>query len=284
MPDLRVLTWNSSGEADGRGAQLALVTNLVNGAAAAAGNVPVQLVTIQEAANAPGSISAALNNGPPFNVFVQPEGFCSEYLPPPAQPFRVGNTRSYRIAWLVNDPAPANNLVAVGAPALVNLDPNNDAGVNGYINGLGFAPGAVGAVRTAAGNMRWPVYQRFTYAGCNVHFFTWHASLRASWLGANYTGLNYLGFPEGFLFFQNSTFYNNIVGGLGGNDVIIIAGDLNITQAQIANPAFFAPYVGVTANLTHIIAHCPTGAAVNQNVAYMTPFPPHTILTARVQW
>ncbi|MCB1053693.1 MAG: hypothetical protein KDC71_24025 [Acidobacteria bacterium] len=285
MVDLRVLTWNSGGEADGRGATLA---NDVIGTNNHWGGVPVQLVTIQEANVGGGSIAAALANGPPFNTFIQPQGFCREHLPAPAQPYRVMPSKAYRVSWLNTDPVAGNNIPTVPAvPALVNLDPANDAGVNAYIINLNLGPLPDASVRQAAGNMRWPVYQLLNRAGRAVHFFTWHAPLRANWLGADVLGipLQGPGLSIAFTLFQNSTFYTNIMNNLALNDLVVIAGDLNITGPDLANPVFFPNYIGVSENLTHILAYSPNNNMVaNQNLAAVTPFPPHTILTARIQW
>ncbi|VAW42174.1 hypothetical protein MNBD_CHLOROFLEXI01-3343, partial [hydrothermal vent metagenome] len=184
MPDLRVLTWNSGGEADGRGAFLTLTVNLTN--AGFAGNVPVQVVVTQEANVAGGSIAAALANGAPFNTFVVPQGFSREHLPIPAQPFRVVPSRAYRLSWLANDPVPGNNLATpAGNPALVPLDPAMDGGVAAFIMGLGLAPVMLANVVQAAANCRWPIYRHLTFAGPpvqNIHFFSWHAPLLANWL------------------------------------------------------------------------------------------------------
>ncbi len=285
MVDLRVMTWNSGGEADGRGATL---VNSVQQTNLHFGGVPVQLVTIQEANVGGGSIQAALGNGPPFNTFVQPQGFCREHLLPPAQPYRVGLSKAYRVSWLVNDPLMGNNLgPGAAGPGLVNLDPMVDAGVNAYIINLNLVGHPNAAVRQAAGNMRWPVYQMLTYQGRVVHFFTWHAPLRNNWLGADILPVALQGpaLPIAFEFLQNSTFYTQIIANLNLNDAVVIAGDLNLSFNDIQNPLFFPNYTGVTENLTHILSFSPNGnTAVNQNLAHVTPFPPHTILTARIQW
>lgn len=294
MPDIRIITWNSSGEADGRGATLTASATAINGAffnPAVAGSVPVQIVTTQEANAGGGSISAALAaGGGPFANFINPHGFIREHVPPGAgQPLRVGVSKAYRLAWMNTHPTAALNIgpaAAVAAPALVNLDPAVDAGVNAWIAGLGLSPAIALAVTQAAANMRWPVHQALTYAGVNVHLITWHVELRANWLGANIYGpIVNQGLPEAFMFFQNSTFYAAMMAGLGANDLVIIAGDLNATAAEINNPLFFNNFVGITDNLTHILAYSPNGLMnLVEHQAQVTPFPPHCLVTARIHW
>ncbi|HEU4455426.1 MAG TPA: hypothetical protein VFR81_20355 [Longimicrobium sp.] len=291
MPNLRVITWNSGGEADGRGATLTAFANAVNAAyynPAVAGSVPVQVVVTQESSvGGGGSIAAALAIAP-FNQFAT--GHYREHVPPGAgQPHRVGMSKAYRLGWMNAHPTVALNLVpAGGAPAhhLINLDPAHDAGVAAWINGLPLSPGIRTMVRDAAANMRWPVYQAFAYAGTSVHVITWHVELRANWLGANVHGpMVAQGLPEAFLFLQNSTFYLNLIATLGANDLIVIAGDLNATGAEMGNALFFNAYAGVFDNLTHILAFSPNGAMnFLEHQAHVTPYPPHCIVTARVSW
>lgn len=287
MPDLRILTWNSSGEADGRGAALANVTNHINGGAA--GTVPVQVVAIQEAqVSNGGSIQATLAGTAPFSTsFGQPQGFSREHLPTQTQP--VTPSRAYRLSYMATNAVLANNLVAVGAPTLVNLSPTADAGVNAYITGLHAPFQQDRAIRLAAANLRYPLYQAYTYAGGTVHFFTWHVDHAANWRNAiflNYTNYQGPAYFEAFVFFQNSTFYANMMTNLGPNDVVIIGGDLNMTPQDAQQPGIFNNFVGVSNNLDHILAFSlSANLAVNQGVHYAFPnFGPHDILSARVQW
>jgi hypothetical protein len=291
MPDLRIITWNSGGEADGRGAALTAFANAINALfynPAVAGSVPVQIVTTQEAYVGGGGAIAVALAAAPFNNFINPHGHVREHLAPGAgQPFRVGVSKAYRLAWMNTDPTAALNLgPAAAAPVLVNLDPAVDAGVAAWIAGFGMPAAQANAVSRAAANMRWPVYQALTYAGNNVHLFTWHVELRANWLGANFLGpIVNQGLPEAFMFFQNSTFYTALIAGLGANDLVIIAGDLNATAAEMTNPNFFPNFVGITDNLTHILAFSPNGVMnLVEHQAQVTPYPPHCIVTARINW
>lgn len=287
MPDLRVLTWNSSGEADGRGTELVNRTNDIN-LAYPHPAVPVQLVAIQEAAGgAGGSIATALAGTAPFNPqFVQPHYLVPEHITN-AQPGRVGHSANYRLAHMANHPTGALNLTLVAGPALVNLDPAADTGVDAYITGRRFNRLVDQDVRRAAANMRFPVYQRFNYAGGTVHFFTWHVEHRRHWGGATFLNTNFQGpaLVESLFLFQRSQFYTNLVNGLTVNDVIIIAGDLNISGRDVQRRGIFDNYEGATNNLDHVLAYSPSAnLRVHDGVHYTTNYPPHNIVSARVHW
>jgi len=48
---------------------------------------------------------------------------------------------------------------------------------------------------------------------------------------------------------------------------------------------FFPNYVGINDNLTHILAFSPNGLMnFQEHQAQVTPFPPHCIVTARINW
>lgn len=286
MPDLRIVTWNSTGEGDGQGQVLANTVTNIN-ATYAAGSVPVQIVAIQEAAVYPGSICAAFGQAP-FAQFVQPPGFCREQLPPPAQPYRVGISRAYRLSWLTSDHNYAFNIDTQAAdPALVNLDPAYDAGVDDYLSNLPVGSRAKADIVVAAGNIRWPIYMEFAYHGTTVHFFSWHAPLRYQWLGATYANISLQGpaLAEAFLFFQHSSFYTNIMRNLSTNDLVIIAGDFNMQQKDLQQREMFPQFVGVSEGLDHILAYSRSRhLAMGENAAYDTPYGPHAILTARIHW
>ena len=284
MPSLRVLTWNSNGGAAPRGAELVAAANALNAFYPAH---PLQLCVCQEAGVAPDSIHLAFTGSAPFSVvFSQPPSERREHLPPPAQPFRIAPSRNYRMTYRIGGPA-ALNLAAVGGFQLVNLSHLVDLGVNAWINAQGLAPVPLQNVRQCAGNMRWPVYQQFGYAGGTVHFFTWHAPLLANWLGANFSGhiLPGGGLWEAFQFFQHSNFYNGILAGLGAADAIIIAGDLNTIAGGLGFPNMFPNYQGYSFNLSHILVHSPgmaLGVAEGHNS--VSPNSPHELISARVIW
>lgn len=286
MPSLRILSWNSNGGAAPRGAE---IVNAANNLAGMYPAQPMQLCVCQEAAVGPDSILAAFTATPPFPAsYIQPPLSCREHLLPPAQPYRVGISRNYRMSYMTGGPAPLN-LVAGGAFTLVNLDPAIDAGVAAWIAAQGLAPVIAANVNQCAANMRWPVYQQFNYAGGTVNFFTWHAPLAANWLGANFSG-NVLpggGLWEAFQFFQNSAFYTGILGGLGVNDAIVVAGDLNTTAAGLAPavPNMFPNYTGYSDSLSHIMVFSPSPALlVAEGHNSLSPSSPHNLISARVIW
>lgn len=296
MPDLRLITWNSSGESGNRGQTLVNFTARQNRNVRA--NVPpVQVVAIQEAAVQQGTIGQALANSAPFsNEFVQPQGFCREH--DATQTLRVTPSRSYRLSWMTNNALPGLNLAVPpggAGPQLVNLSPNHDNGVDRYIQRLSRNMRVRHDLRVAAANIRWPVYLHLTYGAVNglprhVHLFTWHAPLLANWHGANAVHAPFPGgvaqaLPEAFEFFQRSDFFTRIMQGLAAQDVVIIAGDLNVLPQGMQLPFMFPQFDGVSDELEHILAYSPSGnVRVGHEHALITPYPPHTILAAAVHW
>lgn len=295
MPSVRVVSWNSGGEAGGRGATLALTVTAINGTPP-----PVDLVAIQEARVnivPPGSIYATLSGGaPPFAGFSVPPDHPRELGP--GQPFAVGVNRSYLVSWQPGT-LMAPHLVSGGPAARVNLAPvlmPMPNGVETYIAGLGLGLGPTAALRQAAANIRPPVRKTFTLTvggiAHNVIFYTWHAELQANWLAATWATVGLGGNPfagpgmyPAFQFFQACDTYTADLAGLTANDILIIAGDLNITAADVGNPTIFPAFIGASSNLSHILVHSPSGAlALAQTANYGTPFPPHAILTAEAQW
>lgn len=301
MPSIRVVTWNSGGEADGRGAALSAATTTVNATPPAA-----DLVAIQEAQVGiapPGSIYTVLNAAAaPFANFNAPPDHPRE-LHPPTQPFGVGLNKSYLVSWRAGT-ALAPWLASPAAAARIPLNavvgpPAN--GVETYIQGLagpgGLGPAGVAALRQAAANIRPPVRKVFTLpagaAGAPVVFFyTWHAELQANWLGVSWATVGLAANPfagpgmyPAFRFFQASDTFAGDLAALTANDVLVIAGDLNITAGDLGHPTIFPNFVGASNNLSHILAFSPSAnLAVAQGMHFVTPYPPHAIVSAEVQW
>ena len=285
MPDLRVLTWNSNGGAVPRGAEIVAATNALTALYPAH---PLQICVCQETAVGADSIQVNFGGTPPFLPdFIQPSVSCREHLPPPAQPYRVGVSRNYRMSYMTANAAAALNLVGVGGFNLVDLNPAVDPGVAAWIGMQGLGAVVLNDVTQCAANMRWPVYQQLNYAGGTVHFFTWHAPLQNNWLNANFSGNVLPGGAlwESFQFFQHSNFYTNIIAGLGGGDVVIIAGDLNTTNAGLGFPNMFNNYIGFSNNLTHMLTYSPSpNLAIDQGHNTPSPNSPHDLVSARVRW
>lgn len=75
MPDIRIITWNSGGEAAGRGAALTAFATAINAAhfnPAVAGSVPVQIVTTQEA-NVGGEVQSLQRLRSPLSTISSPD-------------------------------------------------------------------------------------------------------------------------------------------------------------------------------------------------------------------
>lgn len=294
MPSLRVVTWNSGGEAGGRGATLAADVTTFNATAPA-----VDLVATQEAKVGmvpPGSIYAVLNAAAaPFVGFSAPPNHPRERNPA-TQPYGVGVNRSYLVSWkaMTGGGAWLNSL---GAAALVPLRPvlAPANGVETYIANLGLGPAPRAALRLAAANIRPPVRKRFTFPGAgggNVFFYTWHAELQANWLNATWAtvglGANPFtgpGMYPAFQFFQACDTFTADMAAVTVNDILVIAGDLNIHAGDLAQGAMFPLFQGVSNNLSHILAYSLSGnLQVVQAMHTVTPYPPHAIVSAEVQW
>ena len=182
MPSLRVVTWNSGGEAGARGAALTAAVLAANATAP-----PVDLMAIQEAKVAivpPGSIYTVLTAGAaPFAGFPLPN-HPQELNPAPKPPYSVGKNKSYLIPWQPGTVA-APWLVSAGAAARIPLNavvaPAN--GVENYIQGLGVGGPSVAALRLAAANIRPPVRKVFTFnpaGGRPTRWWTLHLACRVA--------------------------------------------------------------------------------------------------------
>jgi hypothetical protein len=285
MPNLRVVTWNSGGGAGGRGAALSAGVTAFNATAPA-----VALVANQEARVTPGgTVYPVLTSGAaPFVGFVNPPDHPRELGP--GQPYAVGVNRSYLVSWNAGTLAVPGAVAAARISLRPIIAPAN--GVETYITGLGLGPAPRAALRLAATNIRPPVRKVFTMGGGNVFFYTWHAELQANWLGATWAtvglGANPFAGPgmyPAFQFFQNCDTFTNDMGALTAADVIVIAGDLNVTAADVGHGTMFPLFAAVSNNLSHILAYSPSAnLAVVQGMHTVTPFPPHAIVSAEVQW
>lgn len=292
MPSVRVVSWNSGGEDNGRGAQLIQDVTAINATAP-----QVELVAIQEAQvdinppKGPGEIYEALGNSVngPFAAWNTPD-LVRELSPLQTQ--GGSNNKAYLIGW---NPA---RLTSAAPAALISLAPAPGPppnGVEACIQGL--APGnrfVREELRVIARNIRAPVRKHFTLTiGAvthNIFFYTWHVPLKQNWRGAEMRGLNAFGAKApglyvAFLFFQSSKAFTDDYNNLAATDVLIIAGDLNIYAADLGLTTIFPKFEAISDNLSHILAYSKSGALlVTQDVGYVTPFPPHVILSAEVQW
>lgn len=297
MPSLRVLTWNSTGESKGQGADVLAAVAESNKSF----SLPVQIVAIQEADINGGTIADVLAKKPPFSAeFVQPQGMCLDHAQPPQQAARL---QAYRLSWMSRSNNPSQNLSSTGGnnPSLYNLDPTNDPGGLGlYINqaarvaGGGTNTRGANACIAAATLMRWPIYKLLTRAATtgspqsNIHFFSWHAPLKSEWLDVDRyitAPLSGPGLAAAFIFLQESTGYKNIRANLTANDVLIVAGDLNVYGPDLNADWIFKGFKGASDNLSHVLAYSPsTAIKVDESYGYDTSSPPHRIVIAKVTW
>ncbi|MGH8447265.1 MAG: hypothetical protein ACREVL_18515 [Solimonas sp.] len=300
MPSVRIVSWNSGGEAAGRQNQLVTAVNFFNATAP-----PVDLVTIQEAAVRPGGvIRARLGGGVvPFNNFAPPDHVREQTA---AQTFQVARSKAYLIAWAQAGPGA---LVPGPAAQLVSLAPVQVPAPNGvaqYIaglsmNGMPLSPRINANLLEAAGNIRAPVRKTFTVTVAGVlhtlYFYTWHGNLQSQWGNATYLQLGLTQNPftvgsEGmypaFMFLQQCNRYQADLAAVNANqsDVLIVAGDLNISVPDVTRSAalVFPGFDGASDNLSHILAFSKSpNLVIAQDDNFGAP-PGHNILTAEVQW
>jgi hypothetical protein len=292
MPSIRLATWNSGGEAHGRDAELVNAVNLANATAPA-----VELVAIQEARLAwlpPGRIRAILSGGAaPFATFAVPPDHVGELGP--GQNLAVGKKKAFLVAW---DTAGPNALAPVAPAARISLAPvalPAPNGVEAYIDGLPYGNKQKAELRLAARNMRPPVRKEFALAaGGRLYFYTWHAELQANWGNASYPSIALAANPFAgpgmyfaFEFFQNSDPFRADLAAVTNQDLILIAGDFNVTGADLNHnaAALFPHFEAVSDNLSHVMAYSPSHAlALAQPWHHVTPYAPHCIITTEVQW
>jgi hypothetical protein len=139
--------------------------------------------------------------------------------------------------------------------------------------------------------MRMPAMANLTFAGRSVPFLTWHAPRGPGQVLAGATlrgGAN----PDAYLFLQNSYAHVGLAGPGAGN-LGVIAGDLNVTGAQInggtgipALPTILPGWVGVSNNLDHILGHQQAGQPnpTFPNSGNFQASGTHRILVSSVTW
>ncbi|MFE7753339.1 hypothetical protein [Streptomyces sp. NPDC057428] len=236
MPNLNVLTWNSTGETVQGALGLRQVIQHL-----AANNSRPHVIVIQEAHASPG--------GPVYDMLA---GLGAPYNGPAHATEGVPGGRGYLLA--THD--------GVGGQAtFARCDLAADQGLQGWLNDH-----LVGWARTDAdqelAGMRMPATANLTFHGTRVRFMTWHAPLGPGRLLPGTLGEAN---PDAYLFLQRSSAYTALSGpdpgGLG-----LIAGDLNVTVQQLNTktglrdlPMLLPGWAGVSNKLDHIVGHSPAG-------------------------
>ncbi|NEO81150.1 hypothetical protein [Moorena sp. SIO4G3] len=266
--DLRVLTWNSTGESANNATELRNEINYLNGRYP---RDPVKAIFNQEAKKlSGGDIYNMLNN-------TGAGGIGLNYTRPPRHITELinGTGRGYN--------ALAHNTVTITQP-LTHQNYTTDPIFHTWQKTLN--PSQSNTVNDEVKNFRPPVYMEFNYSGRNVRLITWHAPIGQSGIlkGCTTQGLAPL---DAFLFLEQSSLINNTT----GIDIIIIAGDLNMTSKDLKTKCQgYEPlkkFDGESSNLDHILAWRPSGGTVNYLEPRSTSSPSsddHNIFSSRVNW
>lgn len=259
MPDLRIVTWNSTGENPVKAVEIGAIPGILAPMYPANPNVDVYL--IQEAQNGPGGAISlhlgGLAGHTMHHLAEQPGGGGAGY---------ICATRNAAAAVVV--PLTLYNYA---------VDPNFGA----HIAPL---PGIVNVMN------RPPAYTVLTVAGSTVLLITWHAPLGVSLLPIIVGAMPGGALIDAFIALDNSQLIQAPAAVAGGPvHIVIIAGDLNVTAAGLAgvyggyNP--LNNFNGLSHHLDHILAWRPVGGAWNVVEGHNTASTSvHDIMSARVNW
>jgi hypothetical protein len=266
MPSLNVLTWNSTGET-GQGAYD--LQNVIQYLVAS--NWQPHVIVTQEANAAPG--------GAIYNML---GGLGAAYNQPPAHTTEGGpGGRGYLLT---------THTSVGGQGTFARYDLAQDWLLQQWINQNLSLPARQIAAQELA-TMRMPATASLTFQGRSVPFLTWHAPRGPGQVLAGATlqgGAN----PDAYLFLQNSNAHV-VLAGPGMGNLGIIAGDLNVTYAQIngatgipALPWILPGWDGVTDNLDHILGHPQAGQQnpTFPNSGNFQASGTHRILVSSVTW
>lgn len=274
MPNLNVMTWNSTGE---NAAKALFLRNLIVANPAVAGWMP-DVIVIQEAQAAPGGaiwnmlVNLGTAGNPQFHANYA--GQAPQFVGIPGEGYIM--------------------MVSVNVAIAVALAPVNLPADPGVIAAIGAFPGATAAALTAAvAAYRDPVRAQLTFAGRTIEFMTWHAELGpglAPLLGVS-AAVNY----AAYFFLQRSNYYTNTLSQPGGANANLglIAADLNVTAADLAAPTGLAAvpnllpnWTAVGNNLDHIVARRQNGPAgiAFANAGHHGSPSVHDVMVATVHW
>ncbi|WP_438018265.1 hypothetical protein WMF18_03925 [Sorangium sp. So ce315] len=264
MPDLNVMTWNSTGETAQGATDLQNVINhmIANG-------WQPDVIVIQEANAAAGGV-----------IYQMLAGLGGAYNQPPAHATEgVPGGRGYLLL---------TSIAVAGQGTFATADLRNDTVLQHWISSNLSRP----AQQTACAElqtMRMPATATLAFDGRTLHFLTWHAPRGP---GQVLTGATLRGGanPDGYLFLQNSDIYQPLIAP-GANDIGLIAGDLNVTVAGLNQntgipdlPYILPGFVGVSDNLDHILGHPNPGEAnpTFSNSGHFVASSTHNILVSTV--
>jgi hypothetical protein len=266
MPNLNVLTWNSTGETPQAAAALLAVVNYVT----AQGWQP-HVIVVQEANAAPGGA-----------IYQMLAGLGGVYNQPPGHAIEGGpGGRGYLLL--------THNSVQ-GQGTFAQADLAADATLLAWIQASLALPARQIAHNELAA-MRMPACAALLFGGRIVSFLTWHTPRGPG--GVLQGGIVQGGaMLDAFLFLQKSGYYVAL-NAPGVNNLGLIAGDLNATQAGLqqqtgypALPLVLPGFVGITNRLDHVLGHPDPGQAgptFSDDGAFPAPGT-HDILVSTVTW
>ncbi len=278
MPQVRIISWNSTGENAQKGVEL-------QGAQAqlaqmyALDHPDVDIFVIQEAQNAAGGAIYTMMNTDPATAATQvslgpninrPPDHCVE-LP-------NGGGAGYLACSHTN--------ITPGG-ALQLWDYANDAQLNAWLATLNQNQRAA---MQAAAQLRPPAYTTCTVGGVRIFLITWHTPRGPSPIG----GVNMPGgaLIDLFIVLQQSSILTTAQNFVGAQGVVIIAGDLNTTAQGLAYNNYYGlgytplpNFRGYSNNLDHILVWKPGPGNVNVLQGHHSQSSSvHDIISARVDW
>jgi len=266
MPDLRILTWNSTGEDVNKSSELLAEITYLNTTYPA---TPVMVVLNQEAQNAAGGAIYTMLD------WAGAGGVGPNYTRPPAHITERPNGGGAGYTEM-----PYNTIVVTAGLGLYSYA--GDPAFTGWVSAL--SPQQQATAWNEVTGWRPPAAMELTYAGNTVRLITWHAPLGLSGLLTGCTTKG--GAPlDAFLFMDQS----NVLRGANNPDIVIIAGDLNMTSSDLAAKCHgyepLASFTGESSWLQHILAWLPNGG----NVQFLEPrrvpsSSVHDIFSCRVSW
>lgn len=276
MPDLRIVSWNSTGENLAKAAELDAVRVALTGLNPLYPVYPnVDIYLIQEAQQLPGgAISVALNNFGGYNISHIPEQV-------------GGGGRGYICAT-------RNASVNVLQPLQLwdyNIDPINTLWRQNLPPGFNLADST--GIGVGGQTARTPAYTILQVGGQLVVLVTWHAPIGVSMLPIIMGAMQGGALIDAYLALENSQLVQNpnaVVGVPNVASLVVVAGDLNATAAALGQAyGAFVPLNnfndGYSNNVDHILAWRNGGGILNVVEGNNTPSTSvHNIISARVQW
>jgi hypothetical protein len=267
MAELNVLTFNSGGETEDGARRLKQALSELDGM----GRAP-HVIVIQEAnLNGTGPVESVLTQLNP-HYYAQP-------------PVKVPEGGSHGRAYLM---ITHQGLQVTVGFSQINLAYDNQ--LNQVISRM--APVHQTTARQVLSRMRMPAAAAMTAGNRGILFVTWHVPRGPGELLTGATlqgGAN----PDAFWFFQNSGFYGSMLTSPGHGNIGVIAGDLNVTTAQLNDatgihdlPELLPGWDGLSDNLDHIVGYTEEGDAEPGfpfDLSFTQPGQ-HSILAGTVSW